>query len=159
MRAFGRLLCLLLLALGPTACVTTTTGGFSADREKEISERVDAATQYLAKGNTEQAVVHLRRALELDPNAAPVHETLARVFVQTGEYEPACPRPPQPPGGQHEQPGVRVEVAVLTARFGGVVGGEGARRERRDRHPGSCASVSPRPARIPRPGALLRPGG
>ncbi|MFM7786225.1 MAG: tetratricopeptide repeat protein, partial [Gammaproteobacteria bacterium] len=107
MRAFGRLLCLLLLALGPTACVTTTTGGFSADREKEISERVDAATQYLAKGNTEQAVVHLRRALELDPNAAPVHETLARVFVQTGEYELA---------EQHFRRAIQAEPAYTRAR-------------------------------------------
>lgn len=48
---------------------------------------MDAATQYLEKGNTEQAIVHLKRALELDPDSAPTHMMLARVFWQTGEYE------------------------------------------------------------------------
>lgn len=107
MRAVARLVCVLLLALGSTACVTTTKGGFSADREKEISQRVDAATQYLAKGNTEQAIVHLRRALELDPKSAPVHETLARVFVQTGEYELA---------ERHFRRAIQAEPAYTRAR-------------------------------------------
>lgn len=70
-----------------SGCVTTTEGGFKADRKEEVARRVDAATQYLQKGNTEQAVIHLRRALELDPRSAPVNETLARVFAQSGEYE------------------------------------------------------------------------
>ncbi len=75
----------LLLAAG--GCVTTTEGGFKADRSEEVARRVEAATQYLQRGNTEQAIVHLRRALELDPRSAPVNETLARVFAQSGEYE------------------------------------------------------------------------
>lgn len=71
-----------------SACVTTKVeGGFKADREKEVERRVEAANTYLRQGNTEQAVVHLRRALEVDPDAAPIHDTLARVFWQTGEYE------------------------------------------------------------------------
>lgn len=107
MRALASLLCLLLLVLGPVSCVTTKKGGFSADRQKEISQRVDAATQYLAKGNTEQAIVHLRRALELDPDAAPVHETLARVFVQTGEYELA---------DQHFRRAIQSDPAFTRAR-------------------------------------------
>lgn len=106
MRVALRLLCL-LLALTPAACVTTTTGGFSADRQKEISQRVDAATQYLSKGNTEQAIVHLRRALELDPDAASVHESLARVFVQTGEYELA---------DQHFRRAIQADPAYTRAR-------------------------------------------
>jgi len=74
----------MLLASG---CVTTTEGGFTADEKLEVERRVEAASAYLAKGNTEQAVVHLRRALEIDPSSAPIHDTLARVFWQTGEYE------------------------------------------------------------------------
>ncbi|HND15169.1 MAG TPA: tetratricopeptide repeat protein, partial [Pseudomonadales bacterium] len=56
-------------------CTTTTITGstFKADKEAEIQRRVEAATAYLEKGNTEQAIVHLRRALELDPRSAPVH--------------------------------------------------------------------------------------
>ncbi len=70
-------------------CTTTTISGtaFKADRQAEVERRVEAATAYLEKGNTEQAVVHLRRALELDPQSAPVHNALAQVFWRTGEYE------------------------------------------------------------------------
>jgi len=82
----ARLAIVLLLGL-LSGCVTTVEGGFKADREEEVESRVQAASQYLAKGNTEQAIVHLKRALELDPKAATVHDTLARVFWQTGEYE------------------------------------------------------------------------
>ena len=77
----------LVLLAATSGCVTTTEGGFKADRKEEVARRVDAATQYLQKGNTEQAIVHLRRALEIDPRSAPVNETLARVFAQSGEYE------------------------------------------------------------------------
>ena len=82
-----RLLAPLVLALLAQGCVTTTTSTFKADRQAEVQRRVEAATAYLEKGNTEQAIVHLKRALELDPNAAAVHDTLAQVFWKTGEYE------------------------------------------------------------------------
>lgn len=76
-----------LFTLG--GCTTTTVVGssFKADKQAEVQRRVEAATAYLERGNTEQAVVHLRRALELDPKSAPVHDTLAFVFWRTGEYE------------------------------------------------------------------------
>lgn len=69
-------------------CATTTITGstFKADKEAEIQRRVEAARHY-QEGNTEQAIVHLRRALELNPHSAPVHDTLAQVFWRTGEYE------------------------------------------------------------------------
>ena len=82
-----RLLAPLLLALLAQGCVTTTSSSFTADKQAEIQRRVEAATAYLEKGNTEQAIVHLKRALELDPNSAPVHDTLAQVFWKNGEYE------------------------------------------------------------------------
>lgn len=80
---------LLVAAVLLSGCTTTTLTGssFKADKEAEIQRRVEAATAYLEKGNTEQAVVHLRRALELDPRSAPVHDTLAQVFWKSGEYE------------------------------------------------------------------------
>ncbi len=82
-----RLLAPLLLVLLAQGCVTTTNSTFKADKEAEIASRVKAATDYLGQGNTEKAIVHLKRALELDPNSAPVHDTLAQVFWKSGEYE------------------------------------------------------------------------
>lgn len=87
------LLAPLLVALAMLCgCTTTTVTGssFKADKQAEVQRRVEAATAYLEQGNTEQAVVHLRRALELDPRSAPVHDTLAQVFWHTGEYELAA---------------------------------------------------------------------
>lgn len=96
-----------LLLLMVSGCVTTTEGGFKSDRKEEINRRVEAATQYLQKGNTEQAIVHLRRALELDPRSAPVNETLARVFAQSGEYELA---------DQHFRAAIDIDPAFSRAR-------------------------------------------
>jgi type IV pilus assembly protein PilF len=106
MRAF-RVAALALLAIFASGCVTTTEGGFKADRKEEVARRVDAATQYLQKGNTEQAIVHLRRALEIDPHSAPVNETLARVFAQSGEYELA---------DQHFRTAIQYDPAFSRAR-------------------------------------------
>jgi len=85
----GRLrACLLFVAACLlSACVTTTNEQVKPDKQKEVQQRVEAANAYLQKGNTELAVVHLRRAVELDPNAAAIHESLAQVFWRTGEYE------------------------------------------------------------------------
>jgi len=81
-------LTLLLVALVLGGCVTTTESEYGrADKTAEVKSRVDAANAYLQRGNTEQAIVHLRRALELDPTDAAIHATLAQVFWRTGEYE------------------------------------------------------------------------
>jgi type IV pilus assembly protein PilF len=89
LRSLGRAAACCVLALGLAACVTTTIEGNKPkpDKKQEIERRVDAANQYLEKGNTEQAIVHLKRALELDPDDAQIHMTLAQVFWRTGEYE------------------------------------------------------------------------
>ena len=77
--------CLLLATQG---CVTTVTGKtFKADSAAEIEQRVGLANGYLQKGDNEKAIAHLRRALELDPDSAPIHASLAQVFWNTGEYE------------------------------------------------------------------------
>lgn len=90
-RAPARLLAAGILAMTVVllqACVTTVQSStFKADKQQEIDRRVEAANAYLRKGNTEQAVNHLRRALALDPNSAPIHATLGQVFWTTGEYE------------------------------------------------------------------------
>ncbi len=82
-----RLLVPLVLALLAQGCVTTTNSTFKADKQAEVASRVKAATDYLNQGNPEKAIVHLKRALELDPDSAPVHDTLAQVFWKSGEYE------------------------------------------------------------------------
>lgn len=82
-----RLLAPLVLALLAQGCVTTTNSTFKADKQAEVASRVKAATDYLNQGNPEKAIVHLKRALELDPDSAPVHDTLAQVFWKSGEYE------------------------------------------------------------------------
>ena len=103
----GAQILVLAALVAVTGCVTTTEGGFKADRKEEVARRVDAATQYLEKGNTEQAIVHLRRALEIDPRSAPVNETLARVFAQSGEYELA---------DQHFRAAIEAEPGFSRAR-------------------------------------------
>ncbi len=81
---------LLAAALLLSGCVTTSSGGFrEANEQEEIERRVEAAAAYLAQGNTEQAIVHLRRAIELDDRSPMVHDQMAKVFVRTGEFERA----------------------------------------------------------------------
>jgi len=79
------MLAALLLLSG---CVTTTESEYGrADRQQEIKSRVEAANAYLQKGNTEQAIVHLKRAAEIDPDDPSIQATMAQVFWRSGEYE------------------------------------------------------------------------
>ena len=86
----GHLLLLLAAVLTLSACVTTTNAPFKeANVDEEVQRRVEAAIAYLREDNSEQAIVHLSRALELDDDSAAVHDTLAIVFIRTGEFERA----------------------------------------------------------------------
>jgi len=85
--AAASMLALLLFAALLPGCVTTTNAPFKADKQEEVRYRVDAATAYMKKGNTEQASVHLKRALELAPNDPTVHDTMAQMFWRNGEYD------------------------------------------------------------------------
>lgn len=79
---------MVMALLATQGCVTTVKGqSFKADKQQEIDRRVEAANAYLKKGDTEKAVAHLKRALELDPASPEIHVALAQVFWQTGEYE------------------------------------------------------------------------
>ncbi|HCH7657598.1 TPA: type 4a pilus biogenesis protein PilF [Pseudomonas aeruginosa] len=78
-----------LLAVGLTGCVTSGDQNH-LKTDKGRDEARDAYIQlglgYLQRGNTEQAKVPLRKALEIDPSSADAHAALAVVF-QT-EMEP-----------------------------------------------------------------------
>ncbi len=78
-----------LLAVGLTGCVTSGEQD-PLKTDKGRDEARDAYIQlglgYLQRGNTEQAKVPLRQALEIDPSSADAHAALAVVF-QT-EMEP-----------------------------------------------------------------------
>lgn len=72
-------------------CVTTQTGGFEEkkDPKKAVDVSVQAARGYIQQGNWDAAKRHLKNALAIDDSDAEVHETMAQVFWQTGEFEQA----------------------------------------------------------------------
>ncbi len=79
MRGAARLLvaCFLCLAL---AC---------SSAEREFDAHVARAAAEADAGRFEQALVSLRKALDIDPDQAELHRSLARVFEQLGERESA----------------------------------------------------------------------
>lgn len=95
LHGLGAVVLALLLAgcgSGPIAETTTQTKETppppaKQNKAQEIQARVDAANDYLKQGNTEKAVFHLKRALEVDPKSAAINDSLANVFRTSGEYE------------------------------------------------------------------------
>lgn len=84
----GGVLGFLLLGLG--GCVTETTHSiyskeFSADAA--VESHTDAAMEYLRKGDTENAVRHLRTAHDIDSGSPLVNNGLALAFQMSGEIE------------------------------------------------------------------------
>ena len=80
-----------LCSLWLSACVTTESGGFGdkKDPKKALEYSVQAARNYIQERNWEAAKRHLKTALDIDDNDASVHEALAQVFWNTGEFEQA----------------------------------------------------------------------
>ncbi len=78
------LLCMLL-----SACITTTTGGFTEDAspEKALDSRVSLARQYIGEGNWDAAKRNLQLAEDIDPKNPEVFEAFALVYQSTGEFE------------------------------------------------------------------------
>jgi len=72
------LLCLVLL----TGCVTTTDSRFAnnANEEQALQKYTDLGLVYLKKGDTQEAMRPLKRALEIDPKSADVHAAFAMLF-------------------------------------------------------------------------------
>lgn len=90
-RMAGRLLVLFILVAGSglSGCVTTEQGGFGGkkDSERALEFSLQAARSYIAQQNWEAAKRHLRTALSMDERNAEVHEAMALVFQNTGEFE------------------------------------------------------------------------
>src|SRR5690606_23855707 len=82
---------LLAATLALPGCVTTQTGGYDVkkDPQKAVDHSVQAARNYIQRGNWEAAKRHLKIALEINDRDASVHESMAQVFWKTGEFEQA----------------------------------------------------------------------
>ncbi len=80
-----------LSAIVLVACVTTESGGVGdkKDPQKALEYSVQAARNYIQQRNWEAAKRHLTNALKIDDNDANVHEALAQVFWNTGEFDQA----------------------------------------------------------------------
>ena len=89
MQRWGRRAATACMLATLAGCVTTETGVFTDKKspEKALEYSVQAARSYVQQRNWDAAKRHLKTALELDPNNAEVHETLAQVFWNTGELE------------------------------------------------------------------------
>jgi type IV pilus assembly protein PilF len=91
MHSARRLILLLLVVTSAalTGCITTQEGGIGdkKDAERALDYSLQAARSYIAQQNWESAKRHLRNALAMDDRNAEVHEALALVFQNTGEYE------------------------------------------------------------------------
>ncbi len=78
----------LCLSFFLASCVTHQEGVFTKkDDKKAVEYSVQLARAYTQEKNWEQAKVHLKNALEIDSKNGEVHEALAMVFQNTGEFE------------------------------------------------------------------------
>jgi type IV pilus assembly protein PilF len=86
MRIFMTLLALFLFA----GCTTVEqTGNRKVDPRAGARDRVALASEYLRKGDNESAQVHLKKALELDPDSAEAHHLIAIVEERDGDLRQA----------------------------------------------------------------------
>ncbi len=74
-----------------SGCVTTEQKPFEQNisQEKEIKARVKIGINLLKKGEAELAIVQLKKALDIKPDAPRVYEILAVAFEQVGEISVA----------------------------------------------------------------------
>lgn len=82
-------LCLGLLCVWLSGCITTTEGGFTEDAspQKALEKRVGLARHYIGEGNWEAAKRNLQLADQIDASNPEVYEAFALVYQSTGEYE------------------------------------------------------------------------
>lgn len=81
----------LLSIFALTGCVTTEQKAFdqNVSQEKELSTRVKIAIGLLKKGEAELALVQLKKALNIKPDAPRVYEIMAVAFEQVDENKEA----------------------------------------------------------------------
>lgn len=83
--------CLVAIAMAGllSACVTETSTIYSTEvtEDEAVQSYVDAAQGYLRKGDSENALRHLRKALEVDDKNPAVHASLAYAFQMKGEMK------------------------------------------------------------------------
>lgn len=75
---------------GLSGCVTTVTDpvfGQKVSKKKAVDSYVQAALDYLRRGDAQNAERHLKKALALDKDSPKVHHALALAFEMDGEYE------------------------------------------------------------------------
>jgi len=86
---FGTVLTIALVTVFLSACVTSTTGGFSetASPDAALERRVELARNYIGEGNWSNAKRNLNLAANIDPDNPEVHEAFALVYQSTGEFE------------------------------------------------------------------------
>ena len=102
-------LVLLACSLVLTGCVTETGSVYSQEVSPAdaAQSHVDAAMSYLRDGDSENALRHLRKALEIDPKSTTVHNALAYAFQLSGEDALA---------EKHYKAALRLDSSNTTAR-------------------------------------------
>jgi type IV pilus assembly protein PilF len=88
LKIFRRII-LAALTLGLVACISTTSSVFTGTKndQEAMAAQVKLARSYMGKGNWELAKRKLKIAHDMAPEAPEVHEALALVSQNTGEYE------------------------------------------------------------------------
>lgn len=77
----------LILALGLSACVTTTTGGGEVNEKQALETHLRAGMGYLQHDNRDAARRHFNSALELDDDSAEAWQGIAILHQLNGEVE------------------------------------------------------------------------
>ena len=87
----ARMVLLVVTAWLLTACVTSSSGSSTPERNDAEAARVnlDLGISYLRQGNLEQAMVKLERSIDGEPNNPTAHRLLGLVYEQLGDLKGA----------------------------------------------------------------------
>ena len=86
-RMAGQLLALLIAALLSACVATPTTSKSGADKEEQLSNRLQLAINYIRTNNHERAREHLQRAEEIDSRSPEVQDLYALLYQREREFE------------------------------------------------------------------------
>lgn len=90
MKAMGKSALMMIGALLLSACVTETQHSAytkEVSKDSAVQSHVNAGMEYLAKGDSENALRHLKNAHDRDPKSPVVQNGLALAFQMSGENE------------------------------------------------------------------------